>query len=289
MTNILDFLKKLLEYGDRELTVILLNDEAPESSNSFSITPRKLLLLFYGSIAITIIVVLLFVMFTPLGTLVYNKEDAELRASVIEVSQKVESLQDSLQMRDMQLYEIQSVLAEGRDTSFGVGDLEIERESFSRSPPFSRFENSEEETPAELISKNEVIFSNVLKEAPDFPAPYPASGTLTREFNYNSGHYGIDIATSNESVFRAISDGSVVNQDWTVSYGYVLHVQHRNGIISVYKHATSLTKDVGDIVLKGDILGTVGDTGVVSSGPHLHVEIWKNGVPQNPLLYLLNS
>lgn len=286
MQETLDFLKKLIESGNRKLTVVLFHDESPESSNSYKITPSKLLFLFYGSLVVVVIMVLLLVMFTPFGSVLYNHEDEELRASAIEISEKVSSLQDSLRSRDRQLYEMQTVLSDGTDTTFSTSEINLD-ESL-RDPSMQRNEEVEA-APTEMISKNDVIFSNLLKEAPDFPAPYPVEGTLTRDYNYGSGHFGVDIATSNETVFRAIADGSVVNQEWTVSYGYVLHIQHRDGIISVYKHAASLTKNVGDIIIQGDVLGTVGDTGVVSSGPHLHLEIWKDGVPQNPLLYLLKS
>ncbi len=74
-----------------------------------------------------------------------------------------------------------------------------------------------------------------------------------------------------------------------MNYGYVIHIQHENGIVSIYKHASSLSKNIGDIVLKGDIVGTVGNAGTQSTGPHLHIEIWRNGVPQNPLMYLVKS
>lgn len=74
-----------------------------------------------------------------------------------------------------------------------------------------------------------------------------------------------------------------------MNYGYVVHIQHENGIVSIFKHASGLTKEVGDIILKGDIVGTVGNVGTLSTGPHLHLEIWRNGVPQNPMMYLVKS
>ena len=88
-------------------------------------------------------------------------------------------------------------------------------------------------------------------------------------------------------MITSIADGTVVSASWTVSEGYVLSIQHAGGMLSIYKHCSSLTKKSGDNVLKGDIVGTTGDVGVTSSGPHLHFEIWKDGLPQDPGMYLI--
>lgn len=256
---------------------------------SYKFNPRKLVAVYYGSLAAVAVVILLLVMFTPLGTLVYNQEDEELRASVIQVRQNVAALRDSLAARDMQLAEIQRVLALGEDTTFQISDYYRDRVIDANAVSMPEPESFSRVNTSEMITQNEIIFSGLLKNAPEFPASYPVEGTLTRVYNPETGHLGIDIATKENIPFRAIAEGAVVNQDWTVNFGYVIYIQHNNGLISVYKHASSISKSPGDIVLKGDILGTTGDTGVMSSGPHLHLEIWKNGVPQNPVLYLIES
>ncbi|MDX1671045.1 MAG: M23 family metallopeptidase [Balneolaceae bacterium] len=285
----IEFLKKLIHFRDSELTVILLDDEEPESTHTYRIKPSQLFGLFYLTIATMVLILLVLVIFTPLGSLVYDKEDEQLRNDVIQISQRVEALQDSLETRDRQLSDIQRVLAGDEDTTFAISGR-FSTGELNRPDPEERELLEESEVRVdEMISKNEIIFSSVLNRAPEFPAPYPVEGRLTRGFNQETGHFGIDIAARKESQFKAIADGTVINSEWTVNYGYVLYIQHNAGIISVYKHASSVSKEVGDMVFKGDILGTVGDTGVLSSGPHLHLEIWNNGVPQDPIMYLLKS
>lgn len=283
----LDFLKRLFTSQDQELTFVIF-DEDPESSTSYHFKPARLWNLFYATIAGGIILTLLLVMFTPIGGLMYNSEDAQLRQNVIEISEKVQALQDSLNARDSQLAEMQQVIAEGKDTSFSI-ETELENTSNNTNQENQELNFSSEVTSKGLLSQSEIIFSNIFKKIPEFPTDYPIEGTFTRGYNPEDGHYGIDIATKQGTSFKAIADGAIVSQNWTINYGYVLHVQHGNGIITVYKHAASLAKSIGDIVLKGDNLGTAGDVGVMSSGSHLHVEIWKNGVPQNPNLYLIKS
>lgn len=286
----LEFLKQIFNSKDRELTFVLFDDnDGPASSATYKFRPEKLWQLFYVSLACMVIIALLLFMFTPLGNIIYNQQDHELRESVIEISQKVEALKDSLNARDMQLAEIQEILSAGKDTTFTIGgqyQSGTQRQMDANSPEQNSFS---EVNAYKIISKNEIIFSSLFKRAPEFPAFFPVSGTLTRGFNPENGHFGIDIATKSNIPFKALADGAVINQDWTANYGYVIQVQHNNGIISIYKHASSVSKDIGDVILKGEILGTVGDVGILSSGPHLHLEIWKNGVPQNPNSYLIKS
>ena len=283
----LEFLKKIFNVKDRVITFVLFDDQEPAASNSYTFEPRKLWQLFYASLAGVLVLVLLIVMFTPVGTLVYNKEDEQLRQSVIEISKKVQALKDSLDVRDMQLYEIQEVLAAGEDTSFEVTGSYGSGMAGTENTGLSEQTFPSQVSMEKVISKNEIIFSSLFKKAPEFPAFYPVEGTLTRGYNPENGHYGIDIATSADRPFRSIADGAIISQDWTINYGYVIQVQHNDGIISVYKHATSVAKSVGDVILKGEILGTAGDVGILSTGPHLHLEIWKKGVPQNPNAYLI--
>lgn len=283
----LDFIKRLFNNQDRDITFVLFDDYEPESSTSYHFRPAKLWKLFYASLAAVVVITLLLFMFTPLSSLLYNRSDAQLRERVIQISQKVQALRDSLQARDNQLSEMQQVIAGGEDTTFAVRGVSQSKSGLASSE-WEVPENSGE-SQGGMISQNEIIFSNIFEEAPDFPADFPIEGTLTRGYNPAKGHYGIDIAVESKTPFKAIADGSIINQDWTMNYGFVLHVQHSNGIITIYKHANSLSKSIGDIVMKGDILGTAGDVGVMSSGPHLHVEIWKDGVPKNPNMYLIKS
>jgi murein DD-endopeptidase MepM/ murein hydrolase activator NlpD len=283
----LEFLKRLFNSQDQELTFVIFDDD-PESSTSYNFKPAKLWNLFYGSLIGIIVITLALVMFTPISGLMYNREDAQLRQQVIEVSQKVQALKDSLEARDSQLSEMQQVITSGDDTSFTINNS---LRSTKNEPGQENLELdfSSEVSTKGMLSENEIIFSKIFQKVPEFPTDYPIKGTFTRGYNPDNGHYGVDIATEQGTPFKAIANGAVVNQDWTINYGFVLHVQHSNGIITVYKHAASLSKSIGDIVLKGDILGTAGDVGVLSTGSHLHVEIWKNGVPQNPNTYLIKS
>ncbi|MDZ7694417.1 MAG: hypothetical protein U5K69_25390 [Balneolaceae bacterium] len=164
---------------------------------------------------------LILIMFTPLGALVYDKQDERLRESVIEISKRVSSLQDSLRARDRQLHKIQQVLSEGEDTTFQITENALSLTSYPDQGQQQNWspEISSDVNAYESFSRREIIFSGILKKSPSFPAPYPVHGTLTRGFNQESGHLGIDIAAKNQATFQAVADGTVINYDWTMNYG----------------------------------------------------------------------
>ncbi len=283
----LDFLKKLYEQRLKKITVILLDDSRPGEDNSYQFKPTKFFMfLTLICVMLSMFVALIF-MLTPLGALLYSKEDAEMRAQVESITQRVIALQDSLIVRDYQLSEMKDVIRLSVDTTLAMdkrftsmfdNDQQLE-DLFA-----NRFDD---DLTSERVSTSGIIFSNVFKAAPDFPASFPVNGTLTRGYEPENAHYGIDVATKEEELITSIADGTIVNASWTISDGYVISIQHAGGLLSIYKHCSSLTKKSGDVILKGDIIGTTGDVGVSSSGPHLHLEIWKDGLAQDPSIYLI--
>ena len=114
----------------------------------------------------------------------------------------------------------------------------------------------------------------------------PAEGLVSDAFNVVEKHYGLDIVTHPGASIKSCLDGVVVFADWSVSSGNTILIQHPNNIMSVYMHAASLRKSSNDLVKAGEVIGIVGNSGETSSGPHLHFELWQNGVPINPVEYI---
>lgn len=284
----LNFIKKLYEQRFKKITVILLDDSRPGEDNSYLFKPNKFFMfLTFICVMLSIVVALLF-MLTPIGALLYNKEDAEMRALVEDVTERVIGLQDSLIVRDFQLEEMKKVIRLSVDTTLTMDSRfssMFENPTESVADVFA--ERFDVDPTSEQVNNSGVFFSNIFKSAPDFPTSYPVDGILTRDYEPEELHFGIDVATKEKELITSIADGTIVNATWTISDGYVISVQHADGLLSIYKHCSSLTKKSGDVILKGDIIGTTGNVGVSSSGPHLHLEIWKNGLPQDPSMYLI--
>ncbi len=118
--------------------------------------------------------------------------------------------------------------------------------------------------------------------------PVPICHNMSRGWRY--GHYAIDICngpvTVNKKPFVAADGGTVIFAGWNSGgYGYMVKIQHANGLQTLYAHCHSLYVVTGQKVTRGQTLGLIGSTGR-SSGPHLHFEVLKNGARQNPLKYV---
>lgn len=115
----------------------------------------------------------------------------------------------------------------------------------------------------------------------------PVSGYhIAQKFNLRDSHYGADIITKDNEPVKAVAKGTVILSNWTQETGYTIAVQHQGDLISVYKHNSVLLKKIGSFVSTGDILGIVGNSGELTSGPHLHFELWFEGNPVNPEHYI---
>jgi murein DD-endopeptidase MepM/ murein hydrolase activator NlpD len=114
----------------------------------------------------------------------------------------------------------------------------------------------------------------------------PVQGIISNGYNPTGRHYGIDIVSKKNEAIKSILDGTVIFSAWTLQTGYVIAIQHQSDIISIYKHNSVLLKREGDFVKAGDPIAIIGETGELSTGPHLHFELWYNGKPVNPREYI---
>lgn len=114
----------------------------------------------------------------------------------------------------------------------------------------------------------------------------PLTGDLSQNYNANNKHFAVDIVAKTGTPVKAIADGTVVFSEWTTETGYVLILKHSNNFLSVYKHNGTLLKQQGDLVRSGEAIASVGSTGELTTGPHLHFELWSDGFAVNPLNYI---
>ena len=281
------FIQKLFKERHKTVDIILLDDTKLGQDNSYRIKPNNLFISFLALSVIFSIVVALVFMLTPLGGFLYSTDEAEIRNEIQNISKRILSLQDSLDVRDQQLKDIKKVIRLNQDTTLSLDErLRVfsENSGDNKTTVSSTFNNL---NIFDQFESGNFVTTNILENASDFPAKVPVEGTKTREYEPLEGHFGFDIATKENERIANVADGTVISSNWTIDYGYVISVQHNDGLVSTYKHCSKLYRAKGEKVLKGDVLGLTGNTGISSSGPHLHFEIWKNGASQNPVSYLI--
>ena len=238
----IDLLKKLFEQRQRKINVILLDDSKPDEDNSYKIYPNGLFGMILGISGIFAIFVALIFMLTPLGGLLYSTDDAEIRAQIMDVTDKAIALEDSLRQRDLQLREMKNIIRLSIDTTLSL-DQRFD-DFFNPNDPLQNadFLSFERSGSFDRLSQSEVLFSNVSRTAPDFPAKFPVQGSLTRGYLPDDQHYALDVATKNNEPVINIADGSVFISSWTINNGYVISVQHSEGIVTTYKHLSKLNR-----------------------------------------------
>lgn len=282
----LDFFRTLFSNRSRQVTVVLWDEDETQEPKAFSFIPKYL----FVSVSLIGFLLVVFTIvtfrFTPLGLIILDYEEFALRNEIVAITQRVIALQDSLDRREEQLKGIQDVIINRVDTSFQVG---LTR-NFQGVQPLEPeiLQNTSPATATDFLQIMELNFDTGIVENPGFPSEPPVSGTFTQGFDLISGHYGIDIASTIGEPVKVVADGVVLNADWTLNYGFVVIVQHARGFVTVYKHTQSPMVEVGDFVQKGAILANVSNSGMISTGAHLHFELWQNGQPIDPINYLLD-
>lgn len=122
------------------------------------------------------------------------------------------------------------------------------------------------------------------------PSTWPLRGWVTQPFVGKRGegyHPGIDIAGAEGGSIRAAGDGAVLVAGWNEEYGNFVLIDHGFGVTTLYAHNNSLSVRKEDRVRAGDVIAFTGNTGH-STGPHLHFEVRRNGIPEDPRSFLLD-
>lgn len=121
-----------------------------------------------------------------------------------------------------------------------------------------------------------------------FPLLPPTEGFVSQRFDASRKHFGIDYAGKQGAPIFAAADGYVLFSGWTYEDGNMLIVSHGGSYVTVYKHNQALFKSAHSIVKRGEVIALIGTSGNTSLGPHLHFEVWRDGIPRDPEQYVLN-
>ena len=154
----------------------------------------------------------------------------------------------------------------------------------------SKQELQEKDSLLRLNVMNEERFELSNRERRDLPIEgihffTPLKGMISQGYD-KAVHPFIDITAPANSVVAAVLDGTVISSGWNDDAGYTIYIQHSNDIISIYKHNNKLLKKTGDKVNAGTPIAIIGGTGSISTGEHLHFELWYKGEPVDATKYI---
>jgi murein DD-endopeptidase MepM/ murein hydrolase activator NlpD len=260
----------------------VLNENTLEEVFSFRLSLLSGFLALLALVVFLIALTSIVIINTPIRNYLPGYMDSEMRIGIMNNALKVDSLEQILQQQSQYLNNISAIMRDDisvSEISQMVDTVSVDIDNLNKkSKALTQFIRSFEEE--EKYNLNVLTASNAL---PDNLLFYrPARGFISNHFNPKEKHYGIDIAAAPKESVLATMKGMVFLAGFEANSGYMIQIQHANGFVSVYKHNALLLKKQGDAVSAGEAIAIVGNTGELSSGNHLHFELWHNGKPVNP-------
>ncbi len=281
-----EFRKKIFQMLKDHYRLIIYNDSSIQTVWSIKLTPIKVLTL--GSIGAILLILFttVIIAYTPLRENIPGYPSAKVRQQIIYNYILVDSLENEIKNRDSYFEKIKTLfqgdvpLDESSTPSSGLKTYNVK---FKSSNADSIFQDKL------LEEKLNLSISSNQKKLPSISNIHfftPLRGLITNKFDTKTEHLAVDIVGSPNSRISSVLDGTVVFAGWTMNTGYSIYIQHENNLISAYKHNAELLKEVGDKVKAGDAIAIMGNSGELTTGPHLHFELWHNGTALDPETYI---
>ncbi|MEK9517009.1 MAG: M23 family metallopeptidase [Flavobacteriaceae bacterium] len=221
------------------------------------------------------------VAYTPLKEFIPGYTSLSIRKVAIRNTFLLDSLSVEFQKQDRFIQSMKSAL---------TGEIDWEENSLliakDQLPELLNSDNAM--TEADSLLRLEVIQEDKYNVIPNdlsnvkYLLYSPAAGPISQKYDVNKRHFAVDIALEEHAPVMAVAHGTVIFAEWTAETGHVIIIKHDYGLLSVYKHNSYLEKSQGDLVKAGEVIAKAGNTGKLSTGWHLHFELWVNGYSVDP-------
>ena len=277
--------KKLSKKLLHKYRLVILNEDTFEERFAIKLTRLNVFVLTSLS-AITLIILTIFLIaFTPLKEYIPGYSSSKLKRQATNLNLKTDSLIQQLQINETYYASIRSVLKGeitqteiNKDSIIQAAQRDIDQNSFVVSEEDSLLRAKVEREDKYNLFQDDNSTNYIL-----FP---PVNGSISQDYDLEKRHFAVDVVVPLNTPVKATADGTVIFADWTIDTGYVVLLEHNQELISVYKHNSIITKQQGDLVKAGEVIAMSGNAGELSTGPHLHFELWSKGYPVNPTNFI---
>ncbi len=267
--------------------LVILNEQTYEERFSIRLSRISVLIGVVFTFIIWIAMTIVLITLTPLREYIPGYTDISFYQQIDALESRTDSLYDDFRQKSLYVHNLKMIL-EGKDTVeqnldpiTGKTDYEnieiirsaedsIMRADFEKQSMYNIF----------VLEDDTRMMKGTLVSSFNFFTPL--NGILINPYSPVEEHFGVDIVSRKNEAVKATLDGVVIFADWTLETGYVIGIQHKYNLFSVYKHNSSLLKATGEFVRAGEPIAIVGESGELSTGTHLHFEIWYNGISMNP-------
>ncbi len=261
----------------------IFKDHTYEEVLTFRLTKLNLLSFVGTAVILLITLTTVLIAFTPIREYIPGYPDGYLRRQIVLNAIRLDSLENQIRIRDQYYENLLDILSGREPRSFEARPdavAMVDNISFSKSVEDSILRAEIEiEEQFNLVTESNPANHSYFSTIHFFP---PVKGLIINEFSLEENHFGVDLVAAPAQPVMAVLEGTVTLATWTLETGYIIQIQHFNNFLSFYKHNAQLLKNTGDIVKAGEAIAIVGNTGELTTGPHLHFELWRNGTPVNP-------
>lgn len=274
--------------------LVIMNNDTFEEVGSYKLSLLNVYMLLSTAALLFAFLILAVIIFTPAKRLIPGYGDQHSHSELIRLNEQIESLELQANAQKTYTESFRKILVGEVDSH---EEILIEKESIPDSLlEVERIQEDEllrqEMELEDLLLERELRSKSANISTTDVPLEQlffipPLTGLISAGYDASIKHYGIDILAPKNTPVKSIMDGFIITSDWTLETGNTISVQHANNIISSYKHNSVLLKQIGDEVKAGEALAIIGNTGTLSSGPHLHFELWHKGKAVDPSDYII--
>lgn len=279
--------KRFLEKIRSRYRLIIYNDTTYQTVWTLRLTPLKVFTLISLLSAVMIGLVVFLVASTPLRVYIPGYPDPEEREMLLRNVILVDSLEEELSVRDQYFEDLKTILSgkvPAEPPGSPVAETTREKAAFRPYNSDSVFQDKileERLSFSEMASREQ---AGPLEQIHFYP---PVKGLVTNQYHLTEQHFGVDLVAQPNSRISAVLEGVVIFAGWTLETGLVIYIQHSNNLVSAYKHNAELLKQPGELVNAGEAIAIIGNSGELSTGPHLHFELWHNGKAVDPEKYIV--
>lgn len=266
--------------------MVVINDNTFEER--FSLKLNRLNVFVVTTIAAILLIALttVIIAFTPLRELIPGYSDTQVKKNTAILLQRADSLETVIALNRQQFDRIQMVLSGN-----------ITTQEYERIDSIAQVETANQEQIIEPIPQDSILREEVAREdqfnlmegavaRTNFVFFTPVKGSISSNYNPDKEHYAVDITAAVGTPVKVAAAGTVIFAGFTTDTGYTIIVEHPYGLITAYKHLGSILTAQNDQVLAGEVLGSIGNTGELTNGPHLHFELWSDGYPLDPTNFI---
>ena len=266
--------------------LVVLNEDTFEERLSFKLTILNIFVLSGVFSIVLIALTTVLIAYTPIREYIPGYSSTQLKKDASKLLYQTDSLKNRLHLLENYTKVLIPILS-GEDPISEIDFDSLKKSSISNIDEKKLDASKTDSLFREKIdSKDRFPLFDKAEDKIDMVFFAPLNGNVTQDFNATNKHFAIDITAVTGTPVKAIEEGRVIFSEWTTETGYVIIIEHGTGFISVYKHNGALLKQQGDFVKSGEAISTVGSTGELTTGPHLHFELWYNGYPVNPINYI---